>query len=226
MTPAKMEQLDEMLQILFDDVRNGNLEIEIDQITDLPLTVPDGGTGLTEFDVGDILYASDTDSLAPLNIGTAQHVLQVNAGATAPEWGLVNFDNMTPAAAASTLIGRRSGSTGNWEAVTLGSGLSMSVAAVLDVSTGVYAPIGATYITSGDETATLTGSRQLIAGTNVTLDTSVAGDITIAATGGGLTVGDGYWSPLMTGASLTGDPLDSEMVLDIDGDAIMVWVTT
>lgn len=132
--PAQIEQLDEMLQILFDDIRNGNLEIEASQISDLPLTPPDGGTGLTSYTVGDILYADDTDSLTTLGIGTAQYVLQVNAGATAPEWGLVNFDNMTPAASASTLIGRRSGSTGNWEAVTLGTGLSMSAGAVLSAS--------------------------------------------------------------------------------------------
>lgn len=226
MTPLKVEQLDEMLQILFDDLRNGNLEIEIDQITDLPLTVPDGGTGLTEYVVGDILYANDTDSLTTLGIGTANYVLQVNAGATAPEWGLVNFDNMTPAAGASTLIGRRSGSTGDWEAVSLGTGLTMSAGAALSVSTGTYAPIGSSYLTVDDETATLTGSRQLIAGTNITLDISVAGDLTISASGGGLAVGDGYWSPLMTGETLTGDPADSEMVLDMDGDAVMVWIAT
>jgi hypothetical protein len=134
MTPSKVEQLDEMLQILFDDMRNGNLTIEADQIDDLPLTPDNGGTGLTSYSVGDIIYASDTDTLTTLGVGSANQVLQVNAGATAPEWGLVAFDNMSPAAAASTLIGRRSGSTGDWEAVTLGSGLSMSSGAVLSAT--------------------------------------------------------------------------------------------
>lgn len=87
MTREKMEQLDEMLQILFDDLRNGNLTVETTQLEGLPLTVPDGGTGITSYNVGDILYADDTDSLTTLGIGTAGQVLTVNAGATAPEWG-------------------------------------------------------------------------------------------------------------------------------------------
>jgi hypothetical protein len=85
---------------------------------------------------------------------------------------------MSPALSASTLIGRRSGSAGDWEAVTLGTGLSMSSGAVL------------------------------------------------SSTAGGLEVSDGYWSPMMTGISLTGFPEDSEMILDADGDAVMVWVPT
>ncbi len=135
MTPAKMEQLDEMLQILFDDMRNGNLTVTTTQIVGVTPSDP-GGSGLTSFVEGDILYADDTDSLTTLGIGTAQQVLQVNSAEDAPEWGLVAFDNMEPAASASTLIGRRSGSAGDWEAVTVGAGLSMSSGAVLTASGG------------------------------------------------------------------------------------------
>ena len=53
-------------------------------ITDL--AVADGGTGLGSYTVGDILYASGATTLSKLGIGTAGQVLQVNAGATAPEW--------------------------------------------------------------------------------------------------------------------------------------------
>lgn len=223
LNPLQVEQLDEMLQILFDDMRNGNLTIEASQITDT-IEVSQGGTGLTSYSIGDIIYADGAESLTTLGIGTANYVLQVNAGATAPEWGLVAFDNMTPAASASTLIGRRSGSTGNWEAVTLGTGLSMDASAVLSATSG--APTTATFLTSTDQTGDLPNSRHLIAGTNITLDISVAGDMTISAAGGGLTVADGYWAPLMTGISLTGYAADSEMVLDADGDAVMVWIDT
>jgi hypothetical protein len=215
-----------MIQILFEDLRNGNLVIEATQIE-----------GLTSYNIGDILYADDTDSLTTLAIGTANQVLQVNSGADAPEWGLVDFDNMTPAASASTLIGRRSGSTGNWEAVTLGTGLSMSAGAVLSgsASGSTY-----TYITSTDQTGDLPNSRHLLAGTNITLDISVAGDITVSAAGtapagsngdvqynnsgafGGRAIAQfGYWSPLTNG--IPGAP---ELIFDGNGDTVAIWTST
>ena len=44
-----------------------------------------GGTGLTSYAVGDLLYASASTTLAKLGIGAPGQVLQ--AGATTPEWG-------------------------------------------------------------------------------------------------------------------------------------------
>lgn len=49
--------------------------------------VAGGGTGLTSYTIGDIIYASGTTTLSKLGIGTAGQVLKVNSGATAPEWG-------------------------------------------------------------------------------------------------------------------------------------------
>tara|TARA_R100001443_G_C3362992_1_gene179414 strand:+ start:4978 stop:6759 length:1782 start_codon:yes stop_codon:yes gene_type:complete len=46
-----------------------------------------GGTGLTSYTQGDILYYNTGGSLSKLGIGSAGEVLKVNSGATAPEWG-------------------------------------------------------------------------------------------------------------------------------------------
>lgn len=49
-------------------------------------TVAQGGTNLTSYAIGDILYASGATTLAKLGIGTAGQVLKTNGGATAPQW--------------------------------------------------------------------------------------------------------------------------------------------
>jgi hypothetical protein len=45
-----------------------------------------GGTGQTTYTQGDILYASGANTLAKLAKGSAGQILQINSGATAPEW--------------------------------------------------------------------------------------------------------------------------------------------
>ena len=49
----------------------------------------DGGTGLTSYAAGDILYASGSNTLAKLTKGSAGEALKMNSGGTAPEWGSV-----------------------------------------------------------------------------------------------------------------------------------------
>ena len=46
-----------------------------------------GGTNLTSFSAGDIMYASGSTTIAKLGIGSAGQILQVNSGENAPEWG-------------------------------------------------------------------------------------------------------------------------------------------
>lgn len=50
------------------------------------LPVGSGGTGISAYSVGDMLYANGVQSLVRLPIGTTAQVLKVNASATAPEW--------------------------------------------------------------------------------------------------------------------------------------------
>jgi hypothetical protein len=55
------------------------------------LGVAGGGTGLTSLTAGDVLYATGTTTLAKLAKGTAEQVLAMNSGATAPDWGSVDL---------------------------------------------------------------------------------------------------------------------------------------
>ena len=54
--------------------------------------VASGGTGLSSFTAGDLLYATGATTLVKLAKGTAEQILSMNSGATAPEccsnsWG-------------------------------------------------------------------------------------------------------------------------------------------
>ena len=55
------------------------------------IPVASGGTGIASFTAGDILYATGATTLTKLNKGTAEQVLAMNAGATAPDWGSVDL---------------------------------------------------------------------------------------------------------------------------------------
>ena len=55
------------------------------------IPVASGGTGLASFTAGDILYATGATTLTKLTKGTAEQVLAMNAGATAPDWGSVDL---------------------------------------------------------------------------------------------------------------------------------------
>ena len=50
------------------------------------VSVAKGGTNLTSFAAGDVLYATGATTLAKLPKGAASNVLTMNSGATAPEW--------------------------------------------------------------------------------------------------------------------------------------------
>ncbi len=71
------------------------------------------------------------------------------------------------------------------------------------------APKNASYITENDETAALPNSRQLLAGTNIELDDTVDGELTINSSGGA-------YMPMSTGA----EPL--EIMSDGAGQVLMI----
>lgn len=73
-----------------------------------------------------------------------------------------------------------------------------------------------TYLTVGSELGSLPNSSQLVAGTNISFDTSVFGQLRIDASGGG---GSGSeWSVLTNG-----DPVNPELIF-ADGDVIMTHI--
>tara|TARA_R100000734_G_scaffold17697_1_gene14110 strand:- start:391 stop:2313 length:1923 start_codon:yes stop_codon:yes gene_type:complete len=61
------------------------------------LGTANGGTNRTSYNTGDLLYASSSNTLSSIGIGTANQVLRVNAVGNAPEW--------SSAAGAGTVIG-------------------------------------------------------------------------------------------------------------------------
>jgi hypothetical protein len=78
------ENIDGMFQILFDDIRNGALSVDVATQTTGTLPPTSGGTGLDSFAVGDIIYASAVDTLSALALGASGRVLRSNG--TTPAW--------------------------------------------------------------------------------------------------------------------------------------------
>jgi len=78
------------------------------------LVVSNGGTGLTTLATGSLTYGAGTSAYNTLAIGTANQILTVNSGATAPQWSTlsgvavttINFGTtgLTPATATSGAI--------------------------------------------------------------------------------------------------------------------------
>jgi len=106
------------------------------------LGIASGGTGLTSFTTGDVVYASGSTTIAKLGIGSALQVLKTNAGATAPSW--VTETDLCPVGSI-IMYGAASAPT-NW---LLCDGAAVSRTTYADLFTA----IGTTY-GSGDGSAT------------------------------------------------------------------------
>jgi hypothetical protein len=79
-------------------------------VSSLPtVTVAKGGTNLTSFTAGDLLYATGSTTLAKLPKGTASQQLRMNSGASAPEWatisggGLIKLHSVTISSATNNI---------------------------------------------------------------------------------------------------------------------------
>lgn len=122
-------------------------------VTNVMRTV-NGGTGLSTYTQGDLIYASTTGLGAVISLlakdANATRYLSNTGGSNNPAWAQVNlangvtgdllYANLTPASAASLLFGRGSAAgAGDWQEITLGAGLTMT-GTVLSSSGGGASP--------------------------------------------------------------------------------------
>lgn len=76
------------------------------------VAVADGGTNISSYTEGDLLYASGATTLSKLAKGTAAQILRMNAGATAPEWADAASTN------SYTLLGTLTTTSGTTQSLT------------------------------------------------------------------------------------------------------------
>ena len=215
---------------------NGGLVIESTELAvDLgassitgTLDETDGGTGLTSYTTGDVVYASGSNTLAKLGIGSSGDVLTVSSGGVV-EWTTPTTGDITGVTAGTGLSGGGTSGTvtlnvaglavaqGGTGAtafddkaviITQDSGTDTLAAAVMDANGELL--IGGT---SGPAVATLT------AGSNVTI-TNADGGITIAATDTNTTYTAGTLLDLST-TTFNVDLSEASEAAIVDGDYVM-----
>jgi hypothetical protein len=104
-----------------------------------PLLVPSGGTGLTTYTTGDILYASSSTTLARITAGTAGSVLTSAGAGTTPYWalaastGVTSINNLT----ASTQTFATSISGNGFTVSSIGSTHTFNIGLAGNASTGL-----------------------------------------------------------------------------------------
>jgi hypothetical protein len=151
------------------------------------LPVANGGTGLTSYTVGDLLYADGTTSIAKLaDVATGNALISGGVG-VAPSYGKIG---LTTHVSGTLPIGN--GGTGIATTPTngqllIGNGTNYSLA-TLTASTGIS-------VTNGSGTITL-------ANTGVTSLTAGSANITLSASTGGVTIDLGS-SPSVSGLSIS-----------------------
>lgn len=131
------------------------------------LVVSDGGTGISSYAAGDLLYASGTTTLAKLTIGAASTVL-TRSGSSLPAWALLVDANIDAAAAIER--SKIAAGTNDHVVINSGAGALSSEAALSAVrgGTGVANNVAATLTRSGNHALTLTTTNT----TGVTLPTT------------------------------------------------------
>jgi len=161
-----------------------------------------GGTGLTSFASGDIMYYTSGTAMSKLTLGTAGQLLTVNSGATAPQW---TSGSSVTVGVATNVAGGVAGSVPYQSGASTTTFLGIGTAGqILTVNSGATAP----------QWSTLTGVAvtTFSAGTTgFTPSTATSGAITLAGTlvvsngGTGLTSLTAGYIPFGAGTSAFGN---------------------
>ena len=174
---------------------------DLQDATGLPLTtgvsgilpIANGGTNISSYTTGDILYASSGTALAKLGIGSSGQILAVSSGGIV-EW--INNDEgdittiLTPAAGGLTIT------DGTGPAVTISVNLDSLTAAAVDVAADSIAIIDAN-ASNGSRKESIADLATAMAGTGITATNGVlsatTGDVESIAndTNGGMEVTNG-----------------------------------
>ena len=169
--------------------------------TSLPLTsgvsgvlpIANGGTNISSYTTGDILYASSGTALAKLAIGTSGQVLEVSSGGIV-EW--IDNDEGDITSVANTTNGGLTVTNGTGPDVTLTLNLNNLSAAAVDVSADSIAIIDAND-SNGSRKESIADLATAMAGTGITATNGVlsatTGDVESVAnaTNGGIDVTNG-----------------------------------
>ncbi len=158
-----------------------------------------GGTGLTTYTQGDVLYSDASNSLAKLAKSTSSTRYLSNTGTTNnPAWAQVDLTNgvsgdlpfasLVQASGASKLVGRGSASgAGDFQEITLDSSLTMSGTTLSATGSSGFVQYAEAKLTGGDVTTTSNTFADLT-GSTVTLTTgahrcivSFMGNVTCAS---------------------------------------------
>jgi hypothetical protein len=140
--------------------------------------VASGGTGLTSYTAGDMIYASAGTTLAKLAIGSANKVLTTNG--SVPSWNTIVNANVDAAAAIAYSKLNLAVSILNAD-VAVGAAIAYSKLAL--TGSIVNADVAAGAAVAYSKLATLNTGQILVGNAGVPTATTLGGDATIGATG-------------------------------------------
>jgi hypothetical protein len=187
-----------------------------------PLLIPSGGTGLTTYTTGDILYASSSTTLARITAGTAGSVLTSAGAGSTPYWALST-------GSALTIAGTNNGDIQYKSNAALGASSALNFDASLSEFKLTGFPTDA--VSSGSANVKILGGSASwsgnINGTMLAINTAntYIGDLFNAQIGGTSRFKVSYTGAVSIGNSYTLPTTDgtANQVLKTNGSGVVSW---